>query len=228
MSTIDHGEAMSLLAARAIDALRDDERAALDQHVEQCAECREQLDAYDETAARLAPEVAPAPEVWGRLAAQLEPRVVPIAARRRTKLQPLWIGAAAAVIALAVGIGVGLRAGDEAAPSVEELATAARDEEGSTVLTLLSEDGAAAAEAVLTADGRGYLTNETLPDLDPDRGYQLWALQDGQPLSVALLGDDPTVEAFRVPSELERLVITDEPSTGSQSPTTVAVASAAT
>lgn len=227
MSNIDHDEAEVLLAAYALDALcSDDERAAVDGHLAQCGDCRSTLDAYREVAARLTPDVAPPPELWDRLVEQLPPRVVSIEARRRARRPRAWVGVAAAAVALVAGFGVGQLAAGSSRSTVGELAASARDEDGATLLVLAAADGSAAAEAVLTADGRGYLTNRDLPDLAADRSYQLWALRDGQPVSVALLGDDPSVEAFRAPSRFDQLLITDEPAIGSPSPTTAPVARA--
>lgn len=226
MTTIGHDEALVLLGAYALDALStDDERAAVERHLDRCAGCRSRLDAYREVAAGLSSEVEPPPELWDRIADQLQPRVVPLAGRRRAKPPRVWIGAAAAAIAFVVGIGAGQLTGNDSDPSVHAIAAEARDDEGASVLTLVDAGGRPAAEAVLTADGRGYLTNRALPELGEDRGYQLWALRDGQPVSVALLGGDPDVEAFRAPSRFEQLLITAEPAIGSPSPTTAPVAS---
>lgn len=225
MITIEHDEAMRLLAAYALDALAaDDERTGVERHLEQCAACRARLDAYREAAADLSPEVEPPPELWERISVQLQPRVVSMHDRRRGMPPRVWLAAAAAV-ALVLGIGVGQLTGNHSDPSVAELAADVRDDDGSSVLTLVDADGRPAAEAVIAADGSAFLTNDDLPRLDADRGYQLWALRDGQPVSVALLGADPDVAAFRAPSRFEQLLITEEPAIGSPSPTTAPVAS---
>lgn len=226
MITIDHDEAVTLLAAYALDALAsDEERAAVDRHLEQCAECRQSLVSYREVAAGLSPDVAPPPDLWNRIAGQLQPRVVSLSGRQRATPPRVWMGAAAAAVALVVGIAIGQVTGNDSDSSVREIAADARDDDGASVLTLVDADGGRAAEAVLTADGRGFLTNYELPELEGDRGYQLWALRDGQPISVALLGDDPGVEAFRAPHRFDQLLITEEPAIGSPSPTTAPVAS---
>lgn len=227
MNTIDHEDAASLLAAYALDALSTvDERVAVDRHLEQCAECRARLDGYREAAARLSADVEPPPELWARIEAQLHPRVVPLSARGSAKPPRVWIGAAAAAIALVAGIGVGQITANDSDPSISEIAADARDDEGARVLTLVDGTGRPAAEVVVTVEGRGFLTNHDLPELGAGRGYQLWALRDGQSVSVALLGEEPDVEAFRAPTRFEQLLITEEPAIGSPSPTTTPVASA--
>lgn len=227
MKTINHEDAELLLAAYALDALAsDDERVALERHLAGCASCRGRLDSYREAEAHLAPEVAPPPQLWDRLADHLRPRAVatrsaPVAAPPRR-----WVVAAAAAVALLVGLGVGRLTGNRPDPSLGDLAAAARAEDGTTVLSLVTPAGRPAADAVVTPEGVGYLTDDALPALPADRSYQLWALREGQPVSVALLGNDPDVEAFRAPSRYEQLLITEEPAVGSPSPTTTPVASA--
>ena len=48
-----HDEIRELLAALALDAVPDAERVELEQHVEQCPECRSELDAMREVAAMM-------------------------------------------------------------------------------------------------------------------------------------------------------------------------------
>lgn len=227
MIQIGHDEAETLLAAHALGALSTDgERTRIEAHLGQCAECRARLDAYLEVAVRLSPEVDPSPELWDRIVGQLNSPVQLDARRRRAKPPALWLGAAAAAIALVVGVGVGRVAAGGSDPSVGELAADARSEDDSSVLTFLGPDGRPLAEAILAIDGDGFLTNGDLPVLESDRGYQLWALRDGQSVSVALLGEDPDVAMFRAPARFDQLLITEEPAIGSPSPTTAPVASA--
>lgn len=227
MSTIDHDEAQELLAVYALGALvTEEERVALDRHLDRCAACRADLDGYREVAAGLSAEVAPSAELWVRLRDEIQPRAVPIGSRRPARPNRGWMGAAAAVTALVLGVGVGQVTSDGPDPTPREVAAEAREDAGTTVLMLVSAGGEPAAEAVVTADGRGYLDNRDLPALGGDRGYQLWALRDGQPVSIALLGNAPDVEAFRAPERFDQLLITEEPAIGSPSPTAAPVASA--
>jgi Anti-sigma-K factor rskA/Putative zinc-finger len=212
MTSTEHDEIAGLLSAAALDALDDDEQAAVERHVEGCAVCRAQLDDYREVGAGLAPEITPPPLVWDRIAGKLHAGP----ARPRA----VWLGAVAAVVALVLGIALGRLTEDDPGASVAQLAAAARDEDGTAVHSLVLADGEVAAEVVITTGGDGFLENAALPAAGAGRTYQLWAFRDGEPLSIALLGDTPDVEAFRVPAGFDRLAVTVEPAAGSPEPTT--------
>lgn len=101
-----------LSALYALDVLRGDERARFEEHLRNCARCREQVAALSETAAELAyvPE-GPAPPAVLRdrvlRAARVEPQTV-VALRRRRPSAALAAAAGIAVAASAVAIGFGL------------------------------------------------------------------------------------------------------------------------
>ena len=60
-----HDEANELLAALALDAVSDEERTAVEEHVAQCPRCRSELDGLREVAAALGNSVATLPEgLW--------------------------------------------------------------------------------------------------------------------------------------------------------------------
>jgi anti-sigma-K factor RskA len=75
--------------------------------------------------------------------------------------------------------------------------------------------------AVLTGE-RALLVAEGLPELDPDRVYQLWAMRDGVPYPSTLARPDDGV--VQVLAENYRrgdgLALSVEPSGGSVAPTT--------
>lgn len=77
-----------------------------------------------------------------------------------------------------------------------------------------SPDGALLADAWMLPDGRGYLAQDNLPILGPDRNYQLWAVVDGEKISVGLLGSDPQQSAFVAHGPVAALAITDEEAGG--------------
>jgi hypothetical protein len=104
--------------------------------------------------------------------------------------------------------------------------TASRDPNAAQV-TLSSTDGALEARAVYLPDGEGFLVENNLRPLPPDRTYQLWALPGGPgaepPISAGVLGPDPGVTAFRVQGPVTAFAITDEHSPGAASPTNPAL-----
>jgi len=70
-------------------------------------------------------------------------------------------------------------------------------------------------------DGRGYLLSSRLPRLSNGSTYQLWGIVGKEPISLGLLGPEPshatfTMAGVRRPASL---AITSEPSGGSVAPT---------
>ena len=96
------------VAAYALDALDDDERAAFEEHLATCDRCAAELPAVRETAAALAyvPESVPPPDALrGRVletARAERPNVVPLRPRRSHALGAVAAVAVAAAVALAI------------------------------------------------------------------------------------------------------------------------------
>jgi anti-sigma-K factor RskA len=243
-----HDEASGLLGAYALDAVDGDECTALEHHLETCPRCRAELDGLREVAGALGNSVEPPPEgLWSRIALHLpearEPgdpppmprlatgahasREAPAGAgARRPRVVVAAVGAlavAAAVVALALGIGL-VRADDrvsnlQATPSTVAAALRAP---GHRLVTL--ESGPARvelAQVVVVPSGQGYLVSSKLPALGDGRTYQLWAVEEGRPISLGLLGASPGRAAFTMAGSARpaRLSITAEPRGGSVVPT---------
>ncbi|MGA2293889.1 MAG: anti-sigma factor [Acidimicrobiales bacterium] len=96
------------------------------------------------------------------------------------------------------------------------------------VVDLTSASNQDVAQFVLLPDGRGFLVKSTLPTLSSDKTYQLWAIINGKPISVGLMGHQPTAVTFTVSgnSVVTALDVTVEPSGGTSTPTSPVVASA--
>ena len=75
-------------------------------------------------------------------------------------------------------------------------------------------------------DGRGYVLQGNLDALPEDQTYQLWAMVGEQPISVGVLGTEPSVTAFRVGSGTSALAITVERAGGAPQPTSDPIAHA--
>ena len=70
---MSHGEIKELLGAYALDAVDDDEREAVDRHLEGCVPCQTEVAEHREVASLMAVGWVPAPEgIWDRIAASLE------------------------------------------------------------------------------------------------------------------------------------------------------------
>ena len=133
------------------------------------------------------------------------------------------IGALVAAASVAAGvIGVlGVRVVDDGRQGNDIAIGSHRDELRRTIdaakadpevvkVEMRSPDGALVADAWVLPDGRGYLAEDNLPGLTPDRNYQLWAVVGGDRISVGLLGPDPDLSAFVADGPVVALAITDE------------------
>ena len=86
------------------------------------------------------------------------------------------------------------------------------------------------AVIVVQPSGAAFLFNQGLPALPPGQTYQLWAMIDGQPISVGVLGADPATVAFSLDTAVttRAFAVTVEPAGGSVAPTRAPVASTTT
>lgn len=137
MGELNHADAAGFLGVYALDALDDDERAAVEAHVKDCGACQTEVTEHREVAAVLAgPGWTHAPEgLWDRIAGSLEEAppplqmpaapvlpaapvpptapVVPLDAARR-RFRPLGVAAAAVAAAAVALVGVmGLKIVDD-------------------------------------------------------------------------------------------------------------------
>jgi hypothetical protein len=74
----------------------------------------------------------------------------------------------------------------------------------------MGPDGSALATVILLADGTGYVTDLSLPELPGDRTYQLWEVTQGGVISAGVLGNAPGVSSFQAVADVSALVITEE------------------
>lgn len=93
-------------------------------------------------------------------------------------------------------------------------AAAAALADGARQVHLLTPDKAPMADAVVLADGSGYLIDVGAPPLPGGRTYQLWAVAGGQKLSLGVLGQDVDVVTFSAPQSTDALALTVEQSPG--------------
>lgn len=241
-----HSEIESLLGAYALDAVDADEAEAVERHLRDCPRCRAEVEQHRETAAVLAHAGGDAPSgVWDRIAADLDARDAPpppqSGGEAAAPLRVLHAGSgpargplslvatAAAVLIVLLVAGLGYRVVDQdrrleqLAASVQDdgvrqAALAAMVDPAARRVALRSDDGRTSVQAVVRADGAGYIVDDNLPGLSPDRTYQLWAMVGDRPVSAGVLGHDPGVTAFRAPAGLGALAITRESAGGAVSP----------
>jgi len=155
---------------------------------------------------------------------------------RRGRRAVALVAAAAIVLAVVLGVQVVRqqdRIDDLAAEMhrdpMEQQALAARGSPDAHVIPLHAMEGdaidrAAGAEVVMLPDGTGYLMGHTLPALDADGTYQLWAkVGDGDTarmVSLGVLGRDPGITSFSLATTPTMFEVTAEPTAGSDAPGT--------
>ena len=192
-----HEEYKEMIPARALSALDAAEAQVLNKHLENCAECRKELEEWQATSATLALTADPAepsPAVRERILSEVRnelssPQVLPF----RSTPRNIWssfgsLGAMAAVVlltALIVGLAVMWRQNqlmqDEMARTREfvELVTTP----GARVTELKGIDLGAGATARLAYDqnGRAMLMASKLPNAPRGKAYQLWFIVGNNP-----------------------------------------------
>jgi anti-sigma-K factor RskA len=251
-----HDDAQELLAAYALDAVDGPERLDLERHVEGCVRCASELDAYRGVSSALGNVSEPAPShVWRSISAHLyddvdsdatppfralapaQPPVTPIASRHRTLSQRAKVtvticsvAAAALVTLLSVNL---VRADHHVSQLTRALGVAARGAvvaaettTGHVDVTLSNSRGAKIATFVLL-DGHGYLVSSHMSTLPTTQTYQLWGLFNGTPISIGLMGANPSNVQFTVASSVlpRELAVTIEPASGASLPTSPIYAS---
>ncbi|MGC1419021.1 MAG: anti-sigma factor [Acidimicrobiales bacterium] len=252
-----HDEASELLAALALDAVEVDERTAIEDHVAQCPRCQAELDALREVASAMGNSVEALPQdLWGSISSRIyedqsgETREAPlllvgprngapqahgdVRTRSRSKVVvPTFLALAAAVImVLAISLasvnGHVSRLNNALASETNSEVHAALVAPDHRLVDLAGSSNRDIAQFVLLPDGRGFLVKSSLPTLSSDKTYQLWAIINGKPISVGLMGRQPTAVTFTVSgnSVVTALDVTVEPSGGTSTPTSPVVASA--
>jgi len=248
MTANDHPT--DLLAVHALDALdSEEERSLVERHVASCPRCRQELDAMRGVAGALGNTVAPPPErLWSEISSRLgtdgggadardaEVIVLPTGrprstvsrrARRGTRTFAAVCAAAAVIIAL---LAVSLVRSNDKVTSYQHAfgspgrasVAAALAAPGHRLVVARTIGGARLAEFVLLPSGAGYLVRDQLASAPPGRTYELWAIVNGTPIPIGLMGATPTQVGFTMAStpRPSALAITLEPATGSLRPTT--------
>jgi len=191
-----HADYKEMLPAHALSALDASEAQALNEHLAECAECRQELAHWENTAAALAlnaPPMEPSPAVRDRIMNAVraddkddkDARVVPFASPRRNVWRSFGsLGAIAAVIlfvALLVGIVV-LWQQNRRLQQENELVKLL-NEPGSRLAELKGTTQASGAIAKLAYDknGRALLVANGLPPAPQGKEYQLWFIVGTNP-----------------------------------------------
>jgi anti-sigma-K factor RskA len=192
-----HDDYREMIPASAVSALDAAETRVLNEHLENCTECRKELDDWQTTAAALAvaaEPMEPSPKVRERILNEIRndssaSQVIPF----RSTSRNLWtsfgsLGAIAAVLLFAVLI-VGLivlwrqnRAAQADLARANEFLQLVTTP-GAKVAELKGTDVGAGATAKLVYDpnGRAMLVADKLPNVPQGKAYQLWFIVGNKP-----------------------------------------------
>jgi anti-sigma-K factor RskA len=140
-----------------------------------------------------------------------------------------WILSAAAVVALFVVGALALGSRDDGTTdpvvAMQELAAEAATMPGARTGELTDADQTMAVQVVVDPEGHAFVSSGVLPALPADQTYQLWGVDGGTPVSLGLLGSDPTMSVVGVDGRVQNLAITIESAGGSAAPTSTPMAS---
>jgi len=237
-----HEDYKEMIPARALSALDAAEERALNEHLDNCSECRKDLEVWQATAAALAvvPDpVEPSPEVRERILNEVRKdlsgtQVIPF----RSTPRNVWtsfgsLGAIAAVVlfaALIVGLIVLWRQNNamrqQLAQSNEFIQLV--NTPGARVSDLSGVDLGKGATAKLAYDRNGHaiLMASKLPNVPSGKAYQLWFIVGNKPplpgktfvpdsTGKGMLMDQVPVEAL----DAAIFALTVEPAGGVNAPT---------
>jgi anti-sigma-K factor RskA len=210
----DHDRWADSLGAWLLGALPDDEAAGFRRHLDACPICQEDAAglqvAVDALPASAEPRTPPA-ALKERIMAEVEPEAAPpVRARARRRS---WLGGLSWRPALALGL---------AALAIGFLASQVLQSGGPEKITAQVQSGGRATLEV--QDGAGRLVASRLPDPPAGRVYQVWLDKGGkapEPTNVLFTTSNDGSATADVPSldGVKRVMVTDEPSGGSRSPT---------
>jgi anti-sigma-K factor RskA len=161
----------SLAPAYALDALDPDDERRFEAHLEECEQCRADVDAYREAAAALGSGVAqvdPPGALRERILAEARaerPNVVPLRPGRLAGATAFAYGLAAVAASAAVGLGIW------AASLKSDL-----DAERAAAPRVVQLSGATGA-VVVTNGGRAALVVTGLPPAPPGKTYEVWVIE---------------------------------------------------
>ncbi|WP_193604931.1 anti-sigma factor [Nocardioides dongkuii] len=230
----------ALSGAYAVDALDDLERARFEQHLTDCADCRDEVRTLTEAGSLLAETVplAPPPALRDRVLADiatvrpLPPVVAPAtgsgsADGRRRRWAPA-LAAAAAVAVLGVGAAVVQPWEDDETSQVPEASPAEkiRAADDSQVFDQEFEDGARATLVRSPSLNKAAIVTHDMPAAPEGKVYQLWLQHDDVMVPAGLMpeGPDNEVELEGDPRSADGFGISVEPAGGSEEPTTPPIA----
>jgi len=237
-----HEDYKEMIPARALSALDATEERALNEHLENCDECRKELEEWQATAATLAvvaDPVEPSPKVRERILSEVRKElatseVIPF----RSTSRNIWrsfgsLGAMAAVVlftALIVGLVVMWRenreVNEELARTREFMQLATTPGAKTNELKGIDLGSGATAKLAYDKTGHAMLMADNLPSVPRGKAYQLWFIvgknppMPGKTFSPDSAGNGMLIDQMpKEAMESAIFAITLEPESGSPAPT---------
>lgn len=230
----------ALSGAYAVDALDDDERRMFEQHLAECADCRDEVESLREASTLLAAttELEPPPSLRDAVLADIATvRPLPPQIGRtpagsgtstaRPRRWPAMLAAAAAVAVLGGGAVVVWQAQDTSQTqqlSATERVLAADD---AREVELELPDGAEARLVRSESAGKAVLVTTDMPAAPEGHDYQLWLQSPEGTMVPAGVMPDGADQEFLLDGDATEATaagITVEPDGGSPAPTTEPIA----
>lgn len=230
MTERTHEELKGLVAAYVLGAVPPDEVGLVRNHILTCDDCMAEADQHGAAMDSLALAVEPIPVPAGfseRVMAQIAPapesETAVVTAPRRSWV-PAWLRGPG--LALAGGMAALMLLGVVGAGWIQARQDLARTENVLSALVhgegiQLRGDSGAAAELVPKSRG-AVMAVAGLPEAPGSHVYQLWYMEDGQPVSVGTFETRDGVVVMEVAESFdgyEDAAITVEPNGGSSQPT---------
>jgi anti-sigma-K factor RskA len=222
-------ETHELIAAYALDALDEDERARAKEVLATSEEAREELRSLTEVAATMATAAvgpAPRPALRDRIldAARAEPQnVVSLDERRHSRLAPAL--AVVAAVAACAAVALGIWGASVSSERDEARSALARERAAAAVLAHPSSEASltgASGRLVVGENGDAVLVASNVPDAPAGKTYQVWVIDGGRPVSGGLFSPRSGTVAVPVDGRVRDgsvVAVTIEDEGGASAPT---------
>lgn len=228
----------TLSGAYALDALDPHERALVEAHLDQCSECWQEVRGFHLTAARLAEAETdtPPPGLRDRLMSDIatttqeRPVVTTLAPRGRWRRAVPQVLVAASLLVAVGSVGAYLTERDRADDLRAETAriSAVMVASDATMLDGNVRTGGTMRIVASPSHDAAVVMGSDLKELDDGHVYQVWAMHDGVPRSLGVLGRGAGMIYAQEIAGSDAFAVTVEPDGGSPAPTTDPVAAMST
>jgi anti-sigma-K factor RskA len=208
-----------LAAAFALDALDELDEARFLRHLEGCEQCQAEVADVRETAAMLGDVEEPPATLRDTILGQVAQMSQ---VETRSSRRPIWMGlAAAAMVVILALLGTSLLQGDDLIGAV------LGDPEAVTFEVSATDVGVGSFEQMVVvyseAEQAAVMVAEGMTQVDDDRTYEMWLIDESGPIAAGTFtpdaGGEATVLIDGDPSPGHVFAITEEPAGGVSAPT---------